>query len=174
MIEKLLHKSEEKRSELLQVLEALTDEEFTEKPKAGEWSVSQVINHLIDAENSTMGYISKKLQGGINLKDSGVKSQLNSTALKLALKSNKRFKAPSILREPANKPKEKSLKTWNKTREMLAELFMSIEPVLLKKEIFKHPVAGYLNAEQTLHFINDHMGHHEKQIIRIIQSINND
>ena len=107
------------------------------------------------------------------MKDSGVKNQLNATALKLALKSNKRFKAPSVLPVPSNSSKEKSLKAWNKTRETLNDLFIGLDPSLYKKEIFRHPIAGYLNAEQTLHFINDHMNHHEKQIIRIIQSFEN-
>ena len=173
MIQKLLNKSESNRAEILQVLEALTEEEFTKAPADGGWSVSQVVNHLISAETGTAMYISKKIQGGKNLKDTGVKNQLNATALKLALKTNKRFKAPSVLPVPSNRSKEKSLKAWNKTRETLNDLFIGLDPSLYKKEIFRHPIAGYLNAEQTLHFINDHMNHHEKQIIRIIQSIEN-
>ena len=43
MIETLIHKSEESRSEILQILNALNDEEFTATPITGGWTISQVI-----------------------------------------------------------------------------------------------------------------------------------
>jgi len=174
MIETLIHKSEESRSEILQILNALNDEEFTATPITGGWTISQVINHLISAETGIFKYISKKKLGAENLKDAGVRNQFNSTALKLALKSNKRFKAPSFFSVPDNTPKENCLTSWNQGRESLYQLFTDLDATLLTKEIFKHPIAGYLNASQTIQFITNHTDHHAKQINRILPSLSNE
>jgi uncharacterized damage-inducible protein DinB len=174
MIEDLIHNSEESRTEILQILNALNDEEFTATPLSGGWSISQVINHLITAETGTIKYISKKKLGAENLKNAGVRSQFNAAALKLALKTNKRFKAPSVLSAPENTSKENCLTAWDQCRKSLYLLFTDLDKSLLTKEIFKHPIAGYLNASQTIHFITDHTDHHAKQINRILTSLSNE
>ena len=130
MIEDLIHNSEESRTEILQILNALNDEEFTATPLSGGWSISQVINHLITAETGTIKYISKKKLGAENLKNAGVRSQFNAAALKLALKTNKRFKAPSVLSAPENTSKENCLTAWDQCRKSLYLLFTDLDKSL--------------------------------------------
>lgn len=174
MIKVQIHKSEAHRTEILQILHAINEDEFTAIPIDGGWSVSQVINHLIIAETGTLKYISKKSLGANKLKESGVRNQLNSAALKLALKSKKRFKAPRILSTPENTSKEKCLSDWDNCRELFYNFLANLDESVLNKELFKHPVTGYLNANQTIQFITDHADHHAKQINRIITSLSNE
>lgn len=168
---KLLDKLEAQRSELLQLFEHMSEEEFTALPEDGGWSVSQVINHIIISEYGTTRYIQKKLKGLSDLPETGIKNQINSKGLKLALKSSKKFRAPEALPDPENKSKEATLKTWEEVRQNLQETFSNMPQDAMDKEIFKHPVVGYFNPEQTLHFLNDHIHHHGPQIHRILKSI---
>ncbi|MBL4704305.1 MAG: DinB family protein, partial [Flavobacteriales bacterium] len=114
--DKLIAQMVEERSELLKKLEALSNEEFVAIPEQGGWSISQVINHLMISEFGSSRYISKKLLGLEDLRPTGLKNNVNSKALKFALRSGKKFKAPKVLPEPENQAKEITLEKWEKIR----------------------------------------------------------
>jgi len=148
----------------------LSDDEFMFVPEDGGWSVSQVINHIIISEFGTTRYMSKKLLGLPDLPSTGVKNNFNAKALKIALKSNKKFKAPKVLPDPNNDTKEITLNKWEKVRKGLMAILETMPPEATKKAIFKHPVAGYLNPEQTAGFLQTHVVHHTKQIDNLINA----
>ena len=50
-------------------------------------------------------------------------------------------------------------------RQLLNDLPMELED----KQIFKHPLAGLFNIEQTIHFVREHYLHHEKQVNALLK-----
>ncbi len=159
------------KADLVAQLEPVSNDNFTTAPADGGWSISQVVNHIIIAEYGTNQYIGKKLLALDSLSKAGVSNQLKSRALKVALKSPKKFAAPPALPDPENRDKDRTLEQWEVVRQDLYKTFESLPIESLDREIFKHPVVGYLTPEQTLHFLNDHLHHHLRQINRILASI---
>lgn len=159
------------RAAIIAQVNELTDEDFMRVPQNGGWSISQVINHIIISEFGTTSYMSKKLLGLPDLKSTGIKNSFNANALKLALKSNKKFKAPKVLPDPDNASISITINKWEKVRKGLLNMLETMPSEATKKAIFKHPVAGYLNPEQTAGFLQTHVAHHSKQINNLINEI---
>ena len=124
------------------------------------------------AERGTILYIQKKLINPSESKNAGIKALYRSALLRYALRSKRKFKAPKVLTEPTGPYVVEELFTgWKTTREELEKLFDSIPAEHKKKQLFKHPVLGYISLKQTLGFMGDHMQRHLEQIQRIKSSL---
>ena len=86
----------------------------------------------------------------------------------LALRYRKKIKAPLQVLIPPNEVifTEASLE-WSQVRAEWEKMLSVMEADLLHKEIFKHPLVGYITINQTLGFMNEHVLHHINQIKRI-------
>jgi hypothetical protein len=132
----------------------------------------QVLSHLVTAENGVLAYIGKKMQDPSKIENNGMsgifRSLLLSTILKLPLK----FKAPPALPKPKNTESLADLKAnWEANTVKFEAIINNLPPDFEDKQIFKHPVAGKFNLEQTFDFIFDHMSHHLIQIENISKTI---
>ena len=68
------------------------------------------------------------------------------------------------------------MKKWGTIRSSLKEYIDKFPKEYLDKEIFKHPIAGWLNLLQTINFLQNHFDHHKLQILKRIEeykTINN-
>jgi DinB superfamily len=138
----------------------------------GEWSIAQVVEHLLASEKGTLGYMKKKSSGGWDaLEDEAEQHRVSSAAINARLESNERYKAPDVLPEPTNALALHALfSTWNELRNEMSAFLESVEPQHLRKLVFRQPAAGMLTVLQTLEFMDAHLRHHIPQIERIIQS----
>jgi uncharacterized damage-inducible protein DinB len=92
--------------------------------------------------------------------------------LTLALRYRKKIKAPAILPEPTgNRTFKEWRREWEASRRQWQQLLENTPEKLLQKELFKHPLAGYLTLRQTLDFITEHTLHHVAQVKRLVQSV---
>ena len=83
-------------------------------------------------------------------------------------------KMPQNLPEPSNELSYDELKVqFDKNRASLKELIETFPQEALDKMIFKHPLAGRFSLLQTIAFLDSHYSHHEKQIDRILDSVEN-
>jgi DinB superfamily len=57
-------------------------------------------------------------------------------------------------------------KKWSQVRHDIFELLNKLPDEDYKKEIWKHAIAGKMNAYQMLSFFNIHFNRHRKQIYR--------
>ena len=150
------------------VLNNLVDystEELNYKPSENEWSISQVIEHLIESETGTNKYVNYKLKNIDEQPKAGLKSYLSSRALNKNMKSDKKFKVPTLFSEPEigndyNQLKEK----WDNSRMFLIKTVETFPAEKMNRAIFKHTAAGLLNINQTLSFLINHLNHHIPQI----------
>jgi len=147
---------------------------FTNPEREGSWSVNQVLAHLSNAEFGTVRYIQKKMQGMNSLGQRNFSSKIRAQLLKWFLNSPVKFKMPKKMPEPTNDLSFSELKMqFDKNRAMLRELIESFPQEDLDKLIFKHPFAGRFSLHQTIVFLENHYKHHEKQIDRILVSVEN-
>ncbi len=139
---------------------------------AGEWSIAQVVEHILSSETGTLGYMKKKSSGGWDaLEDVGDDHRASSAAINARLESNERYKAPDVLPEPTNALALVELfEKWNALRTELVEFVSHIQPEHFHKLVFRQPAAGMLSVLHALEFMDAHLRHHLPQIERISKS----
>lgn len=153
------------KNKILNNLVDFTEEELSYKPSEKEWSISQVIEHLIESETGVNKYINYKLKNVEGQPKAGLRSYVSSKVLNKKLKSNEKFKVPSVLPEPeAGKSFNELKEKWDKSRMYLIKTVETFPLNKRNKAIFKHPRAGLLNINQTLSFLINHLNHHIPQI----------
>jgi hypothetical protein len=156
---------EKLKSDVLVLLKNSSEEKINLKVAAGKWSASQIAGHLILGEEMTAAYLKLKIQKRDKLYKSGIKEQLRSAILNLALRSPLKFKAPEFTtRVPEYSRYSEIEKRWTDARTDFRTILENFPPDLLDQTVFKHPVAGRINIFQTLSFMENHIIHHLPQI----------
>ncbi len=162
---------EHQRSEILNRVKDLTVDKFNYTPSSEKWSVSQILTHILTAEQLSVGYMKKKALGIDQLKNSGTFSSLTLMLLKISQRIPAiKFKAPKVVvtNTPAPLPIAELTSRWEAHRHDLKVFLESIDDRNVKKLIYKHPIAGRLDARQAMIFFHEHIIHHWPQINRLL------
>lgn len=161
---------EKSRNKLLDELEYFEEGQLNVLPAADKWSINQVVAHLILVEQVTIGYIQNKIRKEETLETSSFMNLSKSVALKIALKSGMKFKAPQVVASVPDTASLDSLRhQWDETRYQLEDLLTELPVHLMDKYLFKHPYSGPLTVGQALSFLQDHFDHHLQQIKQLKQ-----
>jgi DinB superfamily len=167
--QKTYDKLERQREQILGMIKNLPEDVYRNSP-SDKWSVAQIVTHLFTSERLSIGYMKKKSLGIEALKNSGLKQVLVSGILKISQRFPFRYKAPRVIVE--NTPEALSVdeitSRWNKSRSDLKEFLEGISKQHARRLIFKHPIAGMLNADQAMKFMYEHINHHLPQIKRLL------
>ncbi|MBL0047441.1 MAG: DinB family protein [Bacteroidetes bacterium] len=159
---------EKQRLQLLREVSDCPIELLNKNPQADKWSINQIIQHLILAEELSQKSIKAKLLTG-KFESAGMMTHVRTLLLKVFLRSSVKFKAPvAVSKIPENLALEELYQKWEQSRRQLNELLESIPQSMLNKYIFKHPVAGKMNLHGGLAFMQEHVRRHAQQIKRII------
>lgn len=169
-----------RRFEQLEQMRERLEEELTQRPEAllrqpppsGGWSILQVVSHLVEAETGTLGYMRKKSAPATQLPRAGVSCEIRSLLLTAALRSPFRFRVPKpIAQNPELHSRDESLEQWHRVRSEWRFFLGEFPQPLENRQIFRHPVAGRMNLDQTLRFLRDHLEHHLRQVERIWRQV---
>jgi len=156
-------------------LQYLPDELLNQKPGLEKWSILQVLHHLLIAEKLSAMYVHKKTSSGIDdIPKAPLSGYLRLASLRMTYLLPFKFKAPPAVGDgalPATSTLEETLAAWTQNRMRLRELLLALPENALKKAIYKHPIAGKLNAFQMLYFFDLHFRHHLGQIKRTLKAI---
>jgi len=165
-LEKSFGELQQLRKGIFDGLQHLTEAQCAFKPDAYTWSINQVLEHLYLSETATVQYMKKKTGGAEQLHPSTLKHKWRAFLLKLFLRSSKKFKLPQNAPiDPSGKLSYAEItEKWNALRVEFAALLNNFDEATANKLIFKHPIAGYFNAGQTIKFTYEHMHHHLRQI----------
>ncbi len=170
MIE-VIHKKylilEENRKKLYALLESLDSTRLNYRPAEDKWSITQIIFHLVKAEQLSVISINKESRKS-DTRKAGMSSHFRALLLNSSLMTPLKFKAPSIL---GNMPKEydinELLTKWLTVRNKLYNALGDIDNESGKRYMFEHPYAGKLNIYQTMDFLVRHFNHHHRQIKKL-------
>lgn len=162
-------KLEAQRQNLLKTITPHRWERLAHAPP-GQWSAIQVLAHLVTAEKMSVAYMSKKMAGIQETTDTGLLEDVRMLALKWSQRLPLKFKAPVAVVEktPAYPALEALLTDWDAVRQDLKKLLQHIPPALLRRKIYRHPVAGRLNVQHALAFFREHINHHQPQLQRLL------
>lgn len=171
-LQRIYDRLERSKEELLKDLAEIPEEKLNARNRSDGWSINQILFHLQEAEKFSVLYMQKKSNGIITLENSGLKESLKSMMLTLSQRVPfLKYKAPRVIPEPPfeNLSLDNILIQWNNVRLDLKELLDHIEEKDIRKKIYKHPIAGYLNAPQGVDFLREHLLHHLPQIKRLMR-----
>ncbi|CAA9269692.1 MAG: hypothetical protein AVDCRST_MAG56-2981 [uncultured Cytophagales bacterium] len=168
-LRKSFDRMEASRLRILQLTQSLTEPEAHVSPGPGEWSVVQVVEHMVTIDQMVLKFVQKQLARE-DLRPAGMRTWMRAMLVTMALRYRKKIKAPARLPQPAG---TRSLAEWRNEWEASRRQWReTLEPVpekLRHKEVFKHPLAGYFTLGQTLDFITEHTLHHVPQVKRLAQ-----
>ena len=88
---------ESQRRDLVRRIEGLPAGAGRRQPSEEAWSISQVIQHLAQADELSVDYIAKKMQGGDEVPRAGLGAAFRALLLETVLASPLKFKAPARL-----------------------------------------------------------------------------
>lgn len=173
-LQKRLDRMDTELADLFEVLNKYSDDDLNWKPKADQWSVLQVMVHLMKAEAGSQAYVEKKLSSGhSHLSKAGILAGSRKHIMNCILRFPFKIKAPKGF-GTENLPDRSSfwdlVKQWKKQREDLRNYLASLPNEALSKEIYKHPVAGRMSVNGMLSFFEVHFKRHRKQIDRVLQN----
>ena len=158
-----------RRDALLGSLAGLAPERLALRPANGGWCALDVVQHLVLVEEGVLGYAKKKVLGApqpVPLLD-----RARLALLVGLLRSPARVRAPVKQVVPAETlPLDETSKRWGDARAALRTFLAELAEERLRGLLFRHPIAGALDAAGTLTFIDEHERHHEAQLARIWRS----
>ena len=170
-LQKSYARMEKSRLRILQLTDNISEPQAHASPGPGEWSVVQVLEHMVTIDLRVLGAVQKQL-GGSNLRPAGLKARFRLLLLKLVLRNRKKLKAPAILPQPAgDRSLEEWQREWEESRQQWHQMLDNVPEIVLDKAIFKHPLAGYFTLAQTMDFITEHTRHHVPQVQRLVQQV---
>jgi uncharacterized damage-inducible protein DinB len=168
-LQQLFDSLESQRNSVLIEIKSLSSEKLN-RHAAGKWSTSQILAHIITAEQLSINYVKKKIQGINETTDTGIVEELKMWTLVISQRLPIKFKAPKMVVEktPPFETSAQIEQAWGQTRKDLHELLNQFNDTHLRRKIYKHPVAGKLNIQQTLRFFGEHIIHHQPQIKKLL------
>ncbi len=157
-----------KREAIIDRLSRWTPEQLNFRPGPGQWNCVQVLHHVQLVEYFACASIGKEMATEGTLPKVTLRSSVTAAMLRALLKLPLKLKIPTPRIAPDKAPSfETVTDNWRKTREELNGFLEKLPDSAEKKAFYKHPLAGWLNARQTLKFLDSHFDHHLVQIRRI-------
>ncbi len=146
-------------------------EKFDCKPSARQWSVHQVLAHLVIVEKLSLQYISKKFQGIETESDTGLAEAVKMLVVKFSLRLPFKFKAPVFVVEqtPAYDSLDALILNWDESRKQMKDLLCLFQDHQLHRKVYRHVAVGKINIVQALQFFTRHINHHEPQLKRLLK-----
>lgn len=153
-------------------LKTHSHEQLNRKPGPGQWSVLQIMHHLIQAETLSERYVRKKLSFNPELKPAGLANAFRLFLVRINFVLPFKYKAPPGVGDdvlPDTSTLEDTIQQWRKQRQSLSELLENLPEGYHAKALYKHPLAGKLSLVQMLDFFELHIQRHLGQIERTLR-----
>ena len=152
---------------LLQHLDSLTSEKLTFKAGPDKWSIVEVVEHLVIAEQDLLKQLSTHIP--VSTLDPEAKTpEKHQTVIKV-MERDIEVDVPHESMEPHGRiALEDLLNQWNVIREMLPGLLAEIKSDNKDDPVYQHPYGGPLDIADTLQFFEVHFDNHMRHIDRIL------
>jgi hypothetical protein len=157
--------------ELLKELEPFDEETLNHQNHDGQWSVHQVMHHLMRSEALSRKYLEKKMSFQPQLKTAGFPSAVRRMVLNFYLNTPFKFKAPKMVgtqQLPEHSILKDVAENWKNERTALENFLNTLPEDIIRKTVYRHPVAGRLSLDGMLDFFQQHFRRHRKQIRRTL------
>lgn len=170
LLQNKLDRLDKVREEMYASVASLSEAQLHDK--AYGWCVIEVFAHLNDTEAGTIQYMSKKMKAGDKLSNHTFSNKIRMKLSNLVTDSPLRWKAPKFLSAPdANYTLSEMKERWEATRNATKTYVQTFPDELLKKAVFRHPIAGMQDLYGAIDSMTYHQLHHMRQLKRIKKEI---
>lgn len=160
---------EAKRQVVFELLYALSADQTTFRSGPGRWSILLVLEHVVIAEEMVLAEIRRA--GTPGSAGTAAKSPEAFHMVLKVLEKDIPVEVPLPELEPTGGVSlDDLIIRWEAARTGLRQALEQIPPETLTAPIGRHPVAGPMDARETLEFLAVHLDHHLRQIRRIGES----
>ncbi|GAB5409429.1 MAG: hypothetical protein BalsKO_17940 [Balneolaceae bacterium] len=161
-----LDRIEVMRSELLEEVKLLSEEQINSSPSKKEWSILEIIEHLVLGEEYVMSSIFRS-EEPTHRKRKPYHFVRYYIVMGI-LSSSFKVKTPSKKMNPSsNSSLEELNKRWKYNHQTIRDYLMSLNSETVKKAVFFHPISGPLKPDKALKMLEVHLKRHWKQIKRL-------
>ena len=172
-IQKKFAALESRRKKILNQLKTLPQNQLTVKPGSDNWSIVEVIQHLVLVEQQIVRQTNRN--PGDPDSDRPPRSREALGMVLEILEKDVRVDVPSASMEPDGQITLDALRTqWKESRGQLSKFFQHLNKESVEAAVFSHPVAGSLNALDMLDLANVHTDYHIRQIEGIQKQLSSD
>ncbi|MBI5580058.1 MAG: DinB family protein [Deltaproteobacteria bacterium] len=158
---------EAKRQSIFTLLYGLNADQTTFRDGPSRWSILMVLEHAVIAEEMVLADIRRADTEGTAPK--------SPEAFHMVIKAFEKdipVEVPLPELEPTGGVLlDELIVRWEAARTGLRQALMKIPLETLRAPICHHPVAGPMDARETLEFLAGHLDHHLRQIRRIGETI---
>ena len=155
---------EAKRQGIFTLLYALSADQTTFRVGPGRWSILMVLEHVVIAEEMVLADIQTGRAGPAG--PAPKSPEAFHTVIKV-LEKDIPVEVPLPELEPTGAVSlDDLIIRWEAARAGLRQALGEIPPEAMATPICRHPVAGPMDARETLEFLAVHLDHHRRQIQR--------
>jgi len=156
-----------KREELFQHLESLTSEELSFKAGPDKWSIVEVVEHLVIAEDDLLTQLTTEVPSPPL--DIESKTPEKYQAVIKVMERDIKVDVPHESLEPHGRlTLDDLLNQWNDIQKKLQGILAAIHADNKDDLVYQHPYGGPLDISETLHFFDVHFDNHMRHIDRIL------
>ena len=165
-----LRRTNQKRTALLQRLALLPGATLTTRQKADSWTITEIVEHLILAEQAVLGDATRLHERTPQIQT--LASALRFAIVMAVLRLGIRVRVPSETMRPRGHVSFTVLRSqWDSQFELLQTFVLERNRASNRLAIFHHPVAGPLSVTQALWMLEVHLDSHIRQIDRQIHGV---
>ena len=158
------------RRALLDDLALLNDDQIRRKPGPSEWSILQIVQHMVLAEQGVMQYLPEPEE--LIARKRGLRARILYVVVLLILRWNIRVPVPSKrMVQDGNTSLSELRQQWDENLSWFRGYLDSLEPEDLKRAVFSHPIAGPLTGPQAGKLAQYHFDAHLRQIKKVTSFI---
>ena len=156
----------EKRGALLDEMEGLDPAKLVARPRAGKWSILEIIEHLVLAERAVLQGLPELSR--LSARERKLKHRFAYLIVMFVLRYGIPVQVPSPEMVPQG---DRSLgelrRLWNENQDWLGKYIRGLDQNGLRRAVFEHPVAGPLTVGQAVHMDQIHLDTHVRQIRKL-------
>jgi hypothetical protein len=154
------------RRALLDDLVNLNDDQLRRKPGPRDWSILQIVQHMVLAERDVMQYLPEPEE--LIARQRGLRARIFYLVVLLILRWNIRVPVPSEGMVPDGNTSLSELRQqWDENMRWFRGYLDSLGPEDLKRAVFSHPIAGPLTGPQAGKLAQYHFDAHLRQIKKV-------
>lgn len=139
-------------------------------PASGRWGPLEIVEHLVLVHEGTAHVLGR---AGRSVPQDRRASWWRPALMTFVLRSRIRIRAPTSRVLPSGDPLSLQVlaRRWRSAQTALRDAIVGCGGAWADSMVFRHPLAGWLDGAETLQFLLDHVGHHEKQLPRSSGSV---
>jgi hypothetical protein len=162
---------ERQRTALLAGLARQNPDDLAYRPAPGAWSILQVVEHLVIAEEAVMSLAESRPPKPVALGDR-IRSAIVLQVIYRRLNPRHRLKVPRPTLNPSGDhiDLEELARRWVEVRGRMERALEAVTPATRKDRPIGHPIAKWITWDQGLEFLFRHARHHEEQIARVAEA----